>query len=73
VECLKYSPFSVTILSFWIVIVENFTELREYLGDDYLEFVKAFGVDLGNTVNNNDGVYAIGHFGSLLQYVTEQL
>lgn len=64
----KHSPFSVTILRFWIVISEDFTVLRKYFGDIYSELVEGYGRDFRNTVNFNNG----GHFKFLLQYEIEQ-
>lgn len=54
-----------------VVIVDDLSELGEDLGDDRLELVESFRVDLRYAVDDDDRVDAIGHFGFLGEYVTE--
>lgn len=59
-------PFGMAVLGLWIVIVDYFSELCEYFGDYHLQLVETFRVDLGNTVDDDHGVDAVGHFGLFL-------
>lgn len=62
----------MTGLVFRIIIVDDFAELSENFGDDYLKLVKTFWIDLGNTVNDDDRVDTVGNFWFLLKYVPQQ-